>query len=67
MDEKLVYKKKIAFRGLQEVYNVKIFVMTYSLKIALKSPIAYHMPAICICLDNFSVAKNVQKISNGSS
>ena len=28
---------------------------------------ARHAPAICICLDNLSVAKNLGKIPNGSS
>ena len=51
----------------QEVYDAEAFAMTRGLEIALESPMARHAPAICICLDNLSVAKNAGKIPNGSS
>lgn len=60
-------KVGIAFETMQEVYDAEVFTITHGLEIALKSPMAKHVPAICIYLDNLSVVKNADKIPNESS
>lgn len=41
--------------------------MTRGLEVTLASPMAAYVLAICICLDNLSVAQNAGNIPNGSS
>ena len=60
-------KGETALETMQKVYDAEVFTITHSLEIALESPMAKHAPAICIYLDNLSVAKKVEKIPNESS